>query len=90
MEGLVTDRPYYRTPDMAVELWENGWCRIGAYFRSQVSYGREKYSVKPWPKDIDNMLTYYGEIAWKTRGARANFTAHVPPPRCLSWGHSAA
>lgn len=84
--GLVTDRSYHRTPDLAIELWQEGESRavvlfdpkyktddIDLPFDSEPDAKRER---GPARSDLDKMSTYYSEIAWKGRGAAGR---RLPP-----------
>lgn len=77
--GLVTDRNYSRTPDLTIELWENGEARAVVLFdpkykTDDIDLPRDsepdpKRERGPAQADLNKMSMYYSEIAWKGRGA---------------------
>lgn len=76
--GLVTDRDWNRTPDLAVELWEGEEARAVVLFDPK--YKTDEVDLPfgtphdprrergPANADITKMSLYYDEIAWKERG----------------------
>ena len=77
--GLVTDRSYHRTPDLAIELWQSGEARSVVLFDPKyktddvdLPFDFEPDSQRergPARSDLDKMSIYYSEIAWKGRQA---------------------
>lgn len=75
--GLVTDRDWNRTPDLAVELWEGEEARAVVVFDPKyktdevdLPFGTPHDPQRergPAAADLDKMSLYYDEIAWKGR-----------------------
>lgn len=76
-EGIVTARSYYRTPDMALEVWQNGTAQavviFDAKYKTDEQFGRMQFVAD----DLQKMSAYYAEIAWKERGSRRRPTPVV-------------
>lgn len=66
-EGLVCIRPYPRTPDLALALWQDGKPKciliFDAKYRMERENGRETFLVE----DLQKMGAYYNEIGYKER-----------------------
>lgn len=77
--GLVTDRDWNRTPDLAMELWEGDQARAVLLFDPKYKtdevdqpFGTPRDPQRergPSRLDLDKMSLYYDEIAWKDRQA---------------------
>lgn len=76
-EGLVTNRNYYREPDLAVELWEGDQAQrvllFDPKYKTDVvdqSEGGPPPAGERGPArgDVEKMSRYCSEIVWKGRG----------------------
>lgn len=66
-EGLVCLRPYQRTPDLAVEVWQNREPKHVIIFDAKYRMQQEKGQETFLDEDLQKMGAYYNEIGWKER-----------------------